>query len=133
MKTIITNISTITTWSPNKNQLQTIRDVDIMVEDDKILDIGTQVEGADEEIDADGALITPGFVDSHTHPVFFGNRAGEFSLRVKGKSYEEIAASDGGILSSIQNVRNVNEDQLFDESLERVNLSVEKRNVSLPG
>ena len=92
-----------------------------MVEDDKISYIGPEIAGADEEIDADGALITPGFVDSHTHPVFFGNRAGEFALRVQGKSYEEIAVSGGGILTSIQNVRNVNEDQLFDESLERVN------------
>mgnify|MGYP001215143095 CR=1 FL=1 len=121
MRTKITHIGSITTWSPDNNQLQTIRDVEIMLKDDKISKIGPKVLGADEELDVDGALITPGFVDSHTHPIFFGNRADEFSLRVQGKSYQEIAASGGGILSSIQNVRNVNEDQLFDESLERVN------------
>ena len=121
MKTKITHICSITTWSSDKNQLQKIRDVEIMVEDDIIIDIGLKVGDADKEIDADGALITPGFVDSHTHPVFIGNRAGEFSLRVQGKSYEEIAASGGGIISSIQNVRNASEDQLFVESLERIN------------
>ena len=122
MKTKITQISTIITWSPNENKLQTIRDIEIMVEDGKISDIGPQVVGADEEIDANGALITPGFIDSHTHPIFIGDRSKEFSLRVQGKSYEEIAASGGGIISSIQNIRNASEDQIFDESLERVNI-----------
>jgi len=121
MKTKIIHIGAITTWSSDENQLQTIRDVEIMVKDDKISDIGQQVSGADEEIDADGALITPGFVDSHTHPIFSGNRAGEFDMRVAGKSYEEIASAGGGIISSIQGVRDASEDQLFEECLERVN------------
>ena len=71
MRTKITHIGSITTWSPDNNQLQTIRDVEIMLKDDKISKIGPKVLGADEELDVDGALITPGFVDSHTHPVFF--------------------------------------------------------------
>ena len=121
MKTKITHISAITTWSPHKNELITIKDVDVLIEDDKISAIDPKDLGADEEIDADGALITPGFVDSHTHPVFFGNRVEEFSQRIDGKSYEEIANSGGGILSSIQNIRNVSEDKLFVDSLERVN------------
>ena len=107
MKTKITHIGAITTWSPHKNELITIKDVDVLIEDDKISAIGPKDLGADEEIDADGALITPGFVDSHTHPVFFGNRVEEFSQRVDGKAYEEIANAGGGILSSIQNIRNV--------------------------
>ena len=121
MKTKIIHIGAVTTWSSDENQLQTIRDVEIMVKDDKISDIGKQVSGADEEIDADGALITPGFVDSHTHPIFSGNRSGEFDMRVAGKSYEEIASAGGGIISSIKGVRDASEDQLFEECLERVN------------
>ena len=121
MKTKIINIGAVTTWSSDENQLQTIRDVEIMVKDDKISDIRQQVSGADEEIDADGALITPGFVDSHTHPIFSGNRAGEFDMRVSGKSYENIASAGGGIISSIKGVRDASEDQLFEECLERVN------------
>ena len=121
MKTKIIHIGAVTTWSSDENQLQTIRDVEIMVKDDKISDIGQQVSGADEEIDADGALITPGFVDSHTHPIFSGNRAGEFDMRVAGNSYEEISSAGGGIISSIQGVRDASGDQLFEECLERVN------------
>ena len=121
MKTKIIHIGAITTWSSDENQMQTIRDVEIMVKDDKISDIGQQVSGADEEIDADGALITPGFVDSHTHPIFSGNRSGEFDMRVAGKSYEDIASAGGGIISSIKGVRDASEDQLFEECLERVN------------
>ena len=121
MKTKIIHIGAVTTWSSDENQLQTIRDVEIMVKDDKISDIRQQVSGADEEIDADGALITPGFVDSHTHPIFSGNRAGEFEMQVNGKSYEEIASTGGGIISSIKGVRDASEDQLFEECLERVN------------
>jgi imidazolonepropionase len=121
LKTKITNISSIVTWSPEDNKLLTLQDVEILVEDMTILQIASDVQEADEEIDADGALITPGFVDSHTHPIFSGNRANEFELRVAGKTYEEIAKSDGGIVSSINGVRNVSEDQLFEECLERVN------------
>ena len=121
MKIKITNIGSIATWSPIQHQLNVIKDVEIMVEDDTVVEIGSKVIGADQEINAEGALLTPGFVDSHTHPIFSGNRAEEFSMRVQGKSYEEIAKSGGGILSSIKNVRNTNEDILFNESLDRVN------------
>jgi len=91
------------------------------VEDNTIIQIASDVQEADEEIDADGALITPGFVDSHTHPIFSGNRANEFEMRVAGKTYEEISESGGGIISSINGVRNTDENQLFEECLEKVN------------
>ena len=65
-------------WSPEDNKLLILQDVDILVEDNTIIKIASNVQEADEEIDADGALITPGFVDSHTHPIFSGNRANEF-------------------------------------------------------
>ena len=56
---------------------------------------------ADEVIEAEG-LVTPGLVDCHTHLVFAGDRASEFELRLQGASYEEIARSGGGILSSVR-------------------------------
>ena len=121
MKTKITNISTIYTWSPVEGKLLILSDVEILVEGSTIIQISKTVGGAEEEIDADGALITPGFVDSHTHPIFSGNRANEFGMRVSGKSYEEIASMGGGIISSINGVRNASEEQLLEECLERIN------------
>ena len=121
MRTKIINIATVSTWSSEKNKLVNYQDVEILIEDSTIIQIDNTVGDAEVEIDADGALITPGFVDSHTHPVFSGNRAGEFGMRVDGKSYEKIASSGGGIISSIKGIREASEDQLFEECLERVN------------
>lgn len=57
------------------------------------------------EFDAAGAVVLPGFVDSHTHMVFAGHRAHEFALRSAGAGYEEVARQGGGILSTIGHVR----------------------------
>jgi imidazolonepropionase len=67
----------------------------------------------------DGALITPGLVDCHTHLVFAGDRAHEFDLRLNGASYEEIALAGGGIVSSVTATRSASEDQLYAQSLPR--------------
>jgi imidazolonepropionase len=80
---------------------------------------GAATSLAREVIDADG-WITPGLVDCHTHLVFAGNRAGEFEQRLQGATYEEIARSGGGILSTVRAVRAASEDELFKQSLPRV-------------
>ena len=67
----------------------------------------------------DGALVTPGLVDCHTHLVFGGDRAQEFELRLNGASYEEIARAGGGIVSSVNATRAASEEQLFAQSLPR--------------
>jgi imidazolonepropionase len=67
----------------------------------------------------DGALITPGLIDCHTHLVFGGDRAHEFDLRLNGASYEEIARAGGGIVSSVNATRAASEEQLFAQSLPR--------------
>lgn len=73
---------------------------------------------ANEVINANG-LVTPGLIDCHTHVVFASDRAGEFELRLQGASYEQIARSGGGILSTVLAVRAASEGELFAQSLPR--------------
>ena len=79
---------------------------------------GAPAELAREVIEASG-WITPGLVDCHTHLVFAGDRAREFEMRLQGASYEEIARSGGGIVSSVRAVREAGEDDLFAQSIAR--------------
>ncbi|WP_199099524.1 imidazolonepropionase [Dyella sp. ASV21] len=67
----------------------------------------------------DGALVTPGLVDCHTHLVFGGERAHEFDLRLNGASYEDIARAGGGIVSTVKATREASEDALFAQTLPR--------------
>lgn len=74
---------------------------------------------ASEEINASGRFVFPSFVDSHTHLVFAASREEEFVMKIKGASYEEIAASGGGILNSAGKLQQVSEDELFERTLLR--------------
>jgi imidazolonepropionase len=121
MKTKISNIGKIVTWNPRTSLIDEIKHHQILIEDGKIIQIAKEVSGAEIEIDADNALITPGFIDSHTHPIFYGNRGKEFGMRVGGMSYEEIAKNGGGIVSSLNGVRNASEDELFEYCLNHCN------------
>ena len=121
MKTKISNIGKIVTWNPRTSIIDQIKDHQILIEDGKIIQIAKEVNGAEIEIDADNALITPGFIDSHTHPIFYGNRGKEFGMRVGGMSYEEIAKNGGGIVSSLNGVRNASEDELLEYCLNHCN------------
>jgi len=73
-----------------------------------------------EVIDCEGRWMTPGLVDCHTHLVHAGNRAMEFELRLRGATYQDIAAAGGGILSTLRNTRAASLQQLIDESLPRL-------------
>ena len=73
-----------------------------------------------EIIDAQGALLTPGLIDSHTHLVYGGQRASEFSQRLQGASYAEIAKNGGGILSTVTATRALDENQLVEQSRPRL-------------
>ena len=86
--------------------------------------ISSEVEKSPEEteyIDAKGGFVMPTFCDSHTHIVYAGCRDGEFRDKIAGLSYEEIAARGGGILNSADLLHNTSEDELFRQSMERVN------------
>ncbi|CAN5822019.1 imidazolonepropionase [soil metagenome] len=75
---------------------------------------------AREEIDAEGALLTPGLIDCHTHLVYAGDRAREFEMRLQGASYEEIAKAGGGILSTVRHTREANAADLAAQSARRL-------------
>jgi imidazolonepropionase len=104
---------------PEMRDLGIIKGGAMLIRDGRILQTGAQSEieksiDADcEFVDAAGRVITPGFVDAHAHPVFAGNRADEFEMRAAGKSYQEIAASGGGIRSTVIKTRAASEDELF--------------------
>lgn len=73
-----------------------------------------------QEIDLDGYWVTPGLIDCHTHSVFGGNRSVEFEQRLKGVTYETIAAQGGGIASTVRFTREASEIQLRDMAIKRI-------------
>ena len=82
-------------------------------------------------IDAGGGMLMPGFCDSHTHVVYAGSRDGEFLDKINGLSYEEIAARGGGILNSSDLLHGTSEEDLFRQSMTRVQEMMEKGTVAL--
>jgi imidazolonepropionase len=70
--------------------------------------------------DLQGAWVTPGLIDCHTHTVFGGNRSGEFEQRLEGVSYADIAAQGGGIASTVRATRAASEDELFESAHKRL-------------
>ncbi|MWL88299.1 imidazolonepropionase [Cupriavidus sp. SW-Y-13] len=70
--------------------------------------------------DANGAWITPGLVDCHTHLVYGGQRADEFAMRLAGASYEDIARAGGGIVSTVRATREADEATLFAQAAPRL-------------
>jgi len=80
-----------------------------------------RLERSGVEIDATGRTVLPGFVDPHTHLPFAGSREREFSLRLQGARYEEIAARGGGILSTVEATRRTSYDALVDLGKTRLN------------
>jgi imidazolonepropionase len=75
---------------------------------------------AQKEIDASGQFVFPSFVDSHTHLVFAASREEEFVMKIKGATYEEIAAKGGGILNSARKLQQTSEEELFERAMVRV-------------
>jgi imidazolonepropionase len=69
---------------------------------------------------ADGAWMTPGLIDCHTHLIFGGERSGEFELRLQGATYEQIARAGGGILSTVRTTRQASEEDLLESARRRI-------------
>ena len=140
MKKIIYNIGTLAGIQPSDvkklegeamNHVECIDNAYLIVEDGLIAGFGEQSENLDltsfadagedsEYIDAKGGYVMPCFCDSHTHIVYAGCRDGEFRDKIDGLSYEEIAARGGGILNSADLLHETSEDELYRQSMERV-------------
>ena len=105
--------------------LPTIKNAYVLIDYDTIVEYGSMDDyeniEADEVIDAEGKIVLPAWCDSHTHLVFAGNRSQEFVDRINGLTYEEIAARGGGILNSAEKLQNSSEDELYEQSLKRLN------------
>jgi imidazolonepropionase len=100
-------------------ELAILQDGAMLIRGGRIQAVGSrsQVEpllNRDTQImDAGGRVVTPGFVDAHTHLVFAGNRADEFEMRCSGITYQEIAKQGGGILSTVRRTRAATESELL--------------------
>ena len=83
-------------------------------------DIVESITKAELTYDLDGRLVTPGLIDCHTHLVYAGDRSEEAKLRAAGMSYQDIAKMGGGILSTVNDTRNISFDGLYEQSAERL-------------
>jgi imidazolonepropionase len=106
------------------NPLGLIENGAIAIADGKILRVGKRTELAGfraKQVDAlDGAWVTPGLIDCHTHLVFGGTRADEHAMRRAGASYEEIAKAGGGIASTVRRTAASSDEELIEQSRRRL-------------
>ena len=113
---ILKNIGCLVT--ANADGVASFKNTSILIENGKIAAIGERQ--SENAIDCGGKMVTCGFVDSHTHPVFLDNRDEEYAMRLAGVTYEKIAEKGGGIVSSVEGVRNASEDELIDKVSQRM-------------
>lgn len=110
--------------------LPCIEDAYLITDGDSIIDFGEMSEiekgqlaaieqSVDKVIDATGRMVFPSYCDSHTHLVYAGSREMEFSDKLRGLSYQEIARRGGGILNSVALLHNTSEDSLLEQTLVR--------------
>ncbi|UTV26571.1 imidazolonepropionase [Photobacterium atrarenae] len=123
MDRVLTNLKLVTMQPDNGYQI--IDNAMIGIQDGKIQFAGHADEHPDchghpQVIDCQGALVTPGLIDCHTHLVYAGNRANEFEQRLNGVPYEAIAKAGGGILSTVRATRTATEDELFELAVARL-------------
>ena len=114
------NIGILSTYNSKTGSFDSLKNCTIDIENEIITNIGKNNNNGDSIIDCNQKLVTPGFVDAHTHPVFKNGREKEFSQRVSGKSYEQISLEGGGINSSIKGVRGSSETELLDIIMSRM-------------
>lgn len=121
LTTVIHDASEIVIGPREDAPLATHQDAAIAVVDGRVVAVGPTdeitneypPENATHSIDASEKSVIPGFVDSHTHGLFAGDRSDEFAAKLRGKEYQEILAEGGGILSTVRAVREASDDELL--------------------
>jgi len=106
-------------------RLEIIPNGAVLYRDEKIIAVGTTPElraayPTEPVLDAGGKVVMPGFVDPHTHAIWAGDRSAEFEMRLQGKSYLEILAEGGGILSTVRATRTGSLEKLMSETRPRL-------------
>lgn len=138
MRLILQNIKELVQVDPKKRlwvagksmaKLDTIKNAFLVIQDEVICDFGPMeklgIESCDSddmvmELDCTGRMVFPSYCDSHTHLVFAATREQEFVDRINGLTYEEIARRGGGILNSAKRLHEMSEDDLFEQSMLRI-------------
>ena len=133
---LLTNIGQLVTLrgsdgprrGPDLRELAIVEDAAVLCVGGHIVSVGSRKEAGRDgwvkqhkhdlvEFDCRGGVVLPGFVDSHTHPIFTAPRLVDFEKRIEGASYEEIAEAGGGIRSSVAGVREATRKQLCEAAL----------------
>jgi imidazolonepropionase len=101
-----------------------IEDGAVFFRGDQILAVGSTTEllashSSEPRLDAAGQVVMPGFIDPHTHLIWAGERAAEFEMKLQGKTYLEILAAGGGILSTVQQCRTASLEELVRQTRHR--------------
>ena len=99
------NIGQLASFNSTKKEMICMKNVEIILEKNKIVEVGRNLNDADNIFNCKGMLVTPGFIDPHTHPVFLNSRNDELMMRLNGDTYENINKKGGGITKSISDVR----------------------------
>ena len=99
------NIGQLVSYNSIKKEMICMKNVEIILEKNKIVEVGRNLNDADNIFNCQGMLVTPGFIDPHTHPVFLNSRNDELMMRLNGDTYENINRKGGGITKSISDVR----------------------------
>jgi len=112
-----------------QGQVKKLNDAYLIIRNNTIESFGPMSECPEVELDThdcSGRLVLPMYVDSHTHLVFPESRSGEMNMRLHGKTYQEIAASGGGILNSAAKLHKMSEQQLYDDAQERLGNAIKQ-------
>ncbi len=119
----IRSSSTTLLQGATMRELPSIENAFLLIENERIAAFGDMndcPERADTIVDATGCLVFPSWCDSHTHLVYAGSREREFEDRINGLTYEQVAARGGGILNSVQRLRETPEAVLLESAFERL-------------